>query len=479
MSGKDTTIVLKNGRLVLTLQYMKRILHLFAVIALASACCGAPRLEHPDWAPDVKAALNDFLDEYGRPDKPAYVVFDFDNTTSIFDIEENLVMYQLETMSFEMDPECFREAMYVDLEQCREPSEDICGSYAQLYADYGPFSCKGLDPGKAALIHRDPRWENFAAGVMEMYPLLQDVAPSDVRWTWGNSLFRGMTDAQLYELSARSHAAAASYATYEVVWKGSVTHTHVRGVSVTDNLKELWKALHDNGIDVWVCSASGIIPVIAAVDSFGLRPWCTGVVAMTMGHDADGRATSSYDYGGCAFRPCADGGWVEDSLATATQTVGPGKVTAIRNAIAPHYDGAGPLACFMDSTGDFNFCTEFASTRLVVCFNRAHKFEGAGSLVAEVAIYERDVLGYDLGRANAAGDILYVLQGRDENGMRSLRPSNATVKLGADGEALFASEQSLERLDLYKQQNMSVADIFRTFSGGFLDSYAGYRGIKE
>jgi hypothetical protein len=35
-----------------------------------------------------------------------------------------------------------------------------------------------------------------------------------------------------------------------------------------------------------------------------------------------------------------------------------------------------------------------------------------GGLISAIAIYQRDGLGYDLAKANAAGDTLYVLQGR-------------------------------------------------------------------
>ena len=35
----------------------------------------------------------------------SYVVFDFDNTCSIFDVEEQLAIHQLKTMTFAITPE--------------------------------------------------------------------------------------------------------------------------------------------------------------------------------------------------------------------------------------------------------------------------------------------------------------------------------------------------------------------------------------
>ena len=53
-----------------------------------------------DWANDVKKAINDFLLTYKNNSNlnKDYVVFDFDNTCSIFDSEETTLKYQLNVM---------------------------------------------------------------------------------------------------------------------------------------------------------------------------------------------------------------------------------------------------------------------------------------------------------------------------------------------------------------------------------------------
>ena len=177
---------------------------------------------------------------------------------------------------------------------------------------------------------------------------------------------------------------------------------------------------------------------------------------------------------------------------TKAQTQGVGKVTAIANAIAPEYGNHGPIAGFMDSTGDFNFCTEFETLKLVVCFNRANrKVTDGGGLVAEVAMYEKDTLGYDLAKANAAGDTLYVLQGRDENGKRTLRNSNRTIRIGSAEEVLFNGPENEAQLQRMIDDGMTVRDILNSFAikqaagengfdfgTGFLTEYAGYHTHK-
>lgn len=124
-------------------------------------------LVHQDWSVDVRDGLNCFMDDCaGMQD--AYVVFDFDNTSSIFDVEEQLAIYQLETMCFALDPEQLPKVLATGLEdapaQCADWISDISSAYSKLYADYGPFTPKGLDeagracddniPGRLAPIHQ-------------------------------------------------------------------------------------------------------------------------------------------------------------------------------------------------------------------------------------------------------------------------------------------------------------------------------------
>ena len=482
---------------------MKRlnIFLLAASAAITLSCTGASHLQHPDWAPDVQKALNDFMDCNVRH-AGQYAVFDFDNTTSIFDIEENQMLYQLLTMSFEMTPERLTEVISTDLDLASGAYDaliaDISAAYSHLYGKFGPFTYKGLDEMLCKEVQSDMMWEEFASKMNCLYSSIYHRESPTVAYNWTKYWVCGMTEEQVDDLSARSNSICSSMETTAGTWRGSdniqsqagpMSYDYVLGVGVSDNSRELWKTLHANGIDVWVCSASGIRQVLAAVDYFGLRDYCTGVLAMTIAKDSLGRFTNAYDYEGHAYLPSSDGGWIEDSLATGAQTCGPGKVTAIQNAIAPKYGGRGPSACFMDSTGDFNFCTEFSSLQLVTCFNRGtRKVTDGGGLVGETAIYERDVLGYTFRKARKAGDIMFLLQGRDDNGLRSLRSSNATIRLGESEETLFATDENRQEYEYFKSEGLSVAEILNTFSVktsaedsplgfpiGFLGEYNGYR----
>lgn len=504
----------------------------------------APRLERDDWSDDVKTALNDLLAQYGTqqadPAETPYVVFDFDNTCSIFDIEEQTVVYQLQTMAFAIDPDQARDVLITGIPDpdenlasyglfdgsFRDLVDDIATAYEMLWNSYGPFTCKGVDAETANALADDPYWSEFAVKIFEMYDAIDVVCSHDVSYPWMTYLFAGMTDDELYDLTSRALQEYSGKDTSEVTWAtseeysgkdtseetwatseeysgndtsevtsekivsktGPASYTWTSGVSVTENIKELWRALDESGIDVWVCSASVTGVIRAAIDHFDLHPYCTGMLGMTDQTDESGHFLNAYDYEtGCGYY-AAENGWERMDRPIRTQTQGKGKVTAIVNAIAPEYGGRGPIAGFMDSTGDFNFCTEFDSLKLVVCFNRATRSvtEGGG-LIAEIAIYQKDTLGYDLATANEAGDTLYVLQGRDENGQRSFRNSNSTMRYGNTEETLFKNEDNYTQLNRITEEGLSTKDtinkwaVIQTgesnglgFATGFLEEYDGY-----
>lgn len=499
--------------------FFSALLCAFFTLFAASGYSQTPRLlERTDWNPDVKRALNDFMIAYGKTsptyDPNSYVVFDFDNTTAIFDVEEQLIVYQLLTMSFRMDPARFEEVLLTGLSDLNADLSSygyFKGTYAEFFADifaayrvlwdkYGPFTPSGLDEKTLERVHADPWWLEFATKMRLSYDLVCDVEERSVAYPWIIYWFGDLREDELYQLSCRSCEAFKDVDTSEIVWtspreiESNVGQTSVKwtsGVSVSENMKELWSALNENGIDVWVCSASATDAIRGAVDVFGLHEYCKGVVAMTMELDGNCRYCPAYDYETGRGYYCLPGGeWVKMDRAEKTQTEGVGKSISIINAIFPEYGGAGPLAGFGDSSGDFNFCSEFQSLKLAVFFNRANrKVTDGGGLMAELALYEKEALGYEtLAQANESGDVYFLLQGRDENGKRSFRPSVATLRCGQTEEKTLANEINERQLEYFKREKMTVRDILNIYSlkrgadeneygaeSGWLDDYPGYR----
>ena len=475
-------------------------------------------LVRTDWNDEVKTAINDLMDRYSpggtTPSDKPYAVFDFDNTSSIFDMEEQTVVYQLQTMAFEIEPDRMKETLMtgipdpdVDLTSygvagsIRDLIEDAAAAYSKLWETHGPFTSKGVSPETEKALADDPYWKEFAVKIMTMYDTLDSVCSHEVSYPWMTYLFMGMTEEQLYDLTTRALKEYSVKETSEVTWQtsdkissktGPGSYTWTSGVTVTDNTVELWKALNNNGIDVWVCSASATGVIKAAIDHFGLHRFCTGMLGMTDKTDSSGRYINEYNYEtGCGYY-ATENGWEPMDRPTKSQTQGKGKVTAIVNSIAPEYNGQGPIAGFMDSTGDFNFCTEFGTLKLVVCFNRATRgvTEGGG-LIAELAVYQKDSLGYDLAKANGGGDTLYVLQGRDENGKRTLRNSRSTLRYGQKEEKLFKNDENYAQLESFKKAGLTTEEIINKwsivrdenssglgFKTGFLTEYDGYHSIR-
>ncbi len=100
--------------------------------------------------------------------------------------------------------------------------------------------------------------------------------------------------------------------------------------------------------------------------------------------------------------------------------------------------------------------------------------------------------GYDLKKANDAGDTYYVLQGRNENGLRSMRPSSKTIRLGEKKEKLFANKDNEALLKYAVDSKLTTADFLNTFARateadaagnklglayGHLETYRGYHSV--
>ncbi len=488
-------------------------------------------IELDSWSPVVRNGLNEMMKDCGKfsktYDETVYTVFDFDNTCSIFDVEEQLAVYQLQHMAFasDMDAEKLREVLLTGLgdpfkkrgtEYCQKNATydgwvtDITYAYDRLYRKFGPFSPSGFPDETAESIQKTKAWREFATKMRAMYDLVYDSESAEAAYPWVLYWFTGFTEDEVYALAKASHEYYREEESEYVTWTspqmksktGICEFEWTSGVQVPDNIRELMAALKNNGIKVFICSASSTDVVKAAVDVWELHDSVDGVIAMT-NKLKDKKYINEYDYDkGCMWIPEEEGKWKKGKKATKAQTQGKGKVDAINNVLVKEY-GHGPVAGFMDSTGDFCFCTEFKSLKMVCCFNRAsRKVTDGGGLIAELAIYQNHDLGYDYAKAQKAGDIYYVLQGRDENGYRTLRDSDATVRLGESEQDahIFRNYGEDEinyneaELEYMRENNMTTEEIVNTlsihtdekdpenrlgFEYGFLDksSFKGYRSI--
>ena len=431
-------------------------------------------LTRADWADDVKRAINDFIDDYDEKDK-GYAVFDFDNTITIFDIEDQILEYQIENMAFAITPDRMQEVLLSEIDDESEAfaavAADIADAYSALWERYGGFNAAGVSDEIKEKLAKDEDWLEFNAKMINLFSLVYKLMAPQTADKWMYGRFSGMKPEEIYNLTMGNLMQNRQVETHCKVWEspdiksrsGRVSEEWTYGINVSENMKELIRTLDANGIDVWICSASDVDAVRAGLDGFGLHDSVTGVLGMTPKTDVNGCILPEYDLeSGCGYYSRPDGVWEKMERPQKAVTCEGGKVTAIRNAIAPEYEDKGPIAGFMDSEGDFAFCTEFETLKLVMCINRANrKATDGGSIIARAAIFEKLMLGYNYKAARKAGDVMYVLQGRNEQGLRCFINSNMTLLYGADEPALFTRKENAEKLEEELRNCKSVKEIIK------------------
>jgi len=410
-------------------------------------------LQSPNWAPATKNDLNDFLKQYGvhssAYDKKhrAYAAIDFDNTTSIMDVEEQLMIWQLDHLAFAIKPEDLSQILRSGISEdkltltygaddgngrpvtLKAAIDDAVTDYRILYAK-GAIKKTGGDLSDE--VKNSFAYQDFRAKMRWLYDAVSETMDTSVSYPWVTYWFTGMTPEEVFSLAYQCDAyygdpakgqswTKSSYTTpdNEVAATGKVTVSFKQGITVTPEVKELYHALATNGIDPWIVSASQVDVVKAAVKYFKI-PDVAEVVGMTNKRAADGTYINEYDY------------------ALHAQTQGVGKSLSIEKIIRPRYNGQGPIFCAMDSQGDFNFCTEFKDTKAVLIMNRQRK-DDAG-LCAAIAFYEQQH-AISLLDANKNNDVKYILQGRNET-TGQLWPATQTQFLGKH-DSVFLSERAL------------------------------------
>lgn len=153
----------------------------------------------------------------------------------------------------------------------------------------------------------------------------------------------------------------------------------VQGLSLTETVRDLWRTLDGSGFSVWVCSASFVWVVRAAVDAFGLHGLCSGIYGIDLRTDSRGRFVPEHNDRNC-WHIATEQGWFEDGVAIGAVSKREGKVRAVSEGLVRRF-GCGPCAGFCDSTGDLDFATAFSDMRLAVVFNRVLAPSDGGGLL--------------------------------------------------------------------------------------------------
>lgn len=454
-----------------------------APATIAASQTAAPEyIKSTNWDPTVKTQLNEFIATYGTsspsydPTNHAYAIFDFDNTTSILDMEEQLMIWQLDHLAFAIAPnqmsDVLKTGIPADKLNLTYGADDGSGkavrisaaiadasqAYANLY-NKGVVTTNGSE--LSAEVKNSADFKEFTSKMRWLYDAIGDTMDASVSYPWVTYWFTGMTQDQVYNLAMKCDRYYGDPQKGQTWTKGSyagpkdltsaagpVSVSYKLGVTVTPEMKELYSALSQNGIDPWICSASPLDVIRAAVDYFKI-PGVKGIVAMTNNKDAQGRYINSYDY------------------AYHAQTQGAGKADTVDKVIRPLYNGRGPVFGAMDSQGDFNFATEYKDTKVVLVVNRTRTDDAA--LTAGIAAWQKE---HHIGVKEAAksGDTLYLLQGRNET-KGSFWADDKTQQVGKK-EAKGLSDKGQTAVDQLNQ-GKSVKQVLEDNTK--LKDYKGYK----
>lgn len=390
-----------------------------------------------NWAVATYSRLLRFIEFNGvtsptyDPQRPPYVVFDWDQTSIINDTEESLFRYQIENLLYRMTPEVFAQAIRKDLpktpfsDSFRNAAgesvnidligEDLDTAYKFLYNNYKGFDAGGTKSLEE--IRTTQEFIDFRAKLAWLLEAIYGTFSVDVGYPWLLYLFSGMTVEQVQSIAEKSIDSALTdkLETYTLSSSQSLpTKTgyislggYKRGLRTLPEISNLMNVLRAHGIQVYVCTASldNVIRVFAGLPKYGYNLPPENVIGMRVAMENG------------VYIPQYDETWVQTQQA--------GKAEAIRRVLVEKY-GYGPIAIFGDSQGDYQMSQAFQETQIVLVINRL-RTDDFGML----ALQALQTLGQP--------DAKYLLQGRDEN-LGVFRPDEATIRYGkTEAELLHPS----------------------------------------
>ena len=444
---------------------MKRLFLLLATFSLLVSC--TPIMPRGDWEKGNYRKLCKLIRTDGSrskgydPARKPYAVFDYDNTSIINDVEISLMHYQIENLRFVLPPESIRETLdygfkdtgavaYGDSVTVAMLLDDITSDYAVLYDKYiGKYKDPGTEEAKAALaeVKRSDEYLDFRAKMSALYFGVEEICDYADGCLWILKPFNGLTYDQLTALAKESCAYySAMDGVSKVTWEspdmgvcGKVSATHLEGLHATPEMNGLYKALRDNGFDVYICSASleAVVEAMACDPKYGFDMEPENVFGLRLKDRESGTVNAVYE---------------ESYIQTFKQ----GKTDAIKAYIAPAHGGRGPSIVGGDSNGDYEMLTGFEDLGLGLIINCGN--------------------GGKIGALAKSGNPRYVVQARDleagklipSTGVDLNKKTRKAVYVIIDG----VPAEMIERLYLPNIKDIASRGAYgRSYVGGTVGRY--------
>lgn len=388
---------------------MKRAILLSAAAILLLAGCNAP-MPQDNWSESPYKALCALMKECKAEAAEAgrnvnYAIFDYDNTTVLQDVEQTFTLWQLENLRFNFTPDelwdifapCIPDLDIVlagagaENVTARMLLTDIESDYRAIITSAGVSYGNELSPQQLATIQAGDYLRDFKIKFWGLYEGVMEAFGYDDSYP----LLRGVNHGMDYdEFTALAREGISALVSKRQVRKinlespdmgiaGKVSVVVPDGLALTREMRLLYKALPENGIDVYIFSAS----LEALVEQMACDPQYLGLDTLQVfGFRMEGDSTGKILQ---VLKP----GYI--------QPYREGKTGAIKAYIAPQYGGKGPVLVAGDSNGDYSMLTSFPDMRVGLIVDK-------GQTVGGIADLRRQALDAESGGAPSN----YVLQRR-------------------------------------------------------------------
>lgn len=342
---------------------------------LTGAVFGKDLLEPGRWNPASKEKIETIIEN--SKNEGNYVVFDWDYTSIYQDTQENLFRYQIDNLKFKMTPEEFKIAIRKDIPKDNFTSgyENVNGEKinidkigADLDKDYEFLYKNYIKNKKMTLeeIQKTEEFKDFRGKLAFLYEAIGGTFSHDIAYPWVLYQFTGMTPGEAKALAKEANdfgignklgkytLESSDVLTGEA---GKIVYKYKSGLRTQPETANLFHTFQNNGIDVYVVSASleDIVEVFATDPSYGYNLSEDNVFGMRL-EMKNGKYTSQYKKG-------------------YPQTQTKGKVEIINKYIKPSHGEKAPILVGGDSSGDYNMLTEYESTQGLLLMKREGKLD--------------------------------------------------------------------------------------------------------
>ena len=359
-----------------------------AAVLLGTAACNAP-MPRGNWSKAPYDALCQLMKECKAEADAAghnvnYAIFDYDNTTVLQDVELACTAWQIENLRFKFTPD-----QVVDIFASSIPDtdktltgisaegissamliSDIAADYASMMDAAGVPCGWDLSAERLAELQKTPEFLDLRAKIWSLYEGLFFTFSYHESFPVLMGMFYGLTYPEVDALMKEGIAAQVAKGRLgDVVWEspdmgkaGKVSYVIPDGLALSQEMRNLYKALPENGIDVYVFSAS----MEAVVEAMACDPKYLGldtaqVFALRMHRGGDDLV-------------------LQDYLEGYVQPYKVGKTEAIRAYAAPKYGGKDPVLIGGDSNGDYSMLTSFPGMRVGLIIDKGQTEAGIGDL---------------------------------------------------------------------------------------------------